>query len=64
MTERGIVFFFFVVLFAGVLHGLKSGSTVLLLRTFKKSEDPGFYWAGIAVAAAGAVALLAVLVFG
>ncbi|PMQ07547.1 hypothetical protein DyAD56_02145 [Dyella sp. AD56] len=64
MSEQGIIFFFFLVLFVGMLHGLKSGSVVLLVHTYKKSEDPGFYWAGIAVAGASAAALLAVLIFG
>lgn len=64
MSEQAIIIFFFVVLSFGVLHGLKSGNMVLLLHTYKKSEDPGFYWAGIAVAGASAVALLATLIFG
>lgn len=64
MSEQGIIFFFSLVLFVGVLHGLKSGNMVLLLHTYKRSEDPSFYWAGIAVAGSSAVALLAVLIFG
>lgn len=64
MSEQGIILFFFLVLIVGTLHGLKSGSVVLLLHTYKRSEDPGFYWAGIAVAGASSVALLAVLIFG
>ncbi|WP_114241910.1 hypothetical protein [Dyella sp. C9] len=64
MSEQGILIFFFVVLFVGTLHSLKSGNVVFLVQTYKKSEDPGFYWAGIAVAVASAAALLAVLIFG
>ncbi|RDI96806.1 hypothetical protein DVT68_19835 [Dyella solisilvae] len=64
MSEKAIIIFFFVVLSFGVLHGLRSGSMVFLLQTYEMSEDPGFYWAGIVVAGASAVALLAALIFG
>lgn len=64
MSEQAIEIFFFFVFSFGVFHGLKSGSTVFLVQTYTKSEDPGFYWAGIAVAGASALALLALLIFG
>ncbi|MGO4502183.1 MULTISPECIES: hypothetical protein [unclassified Dyella] len=64
MSEQGIIFFIFLVLFIGMLQGLKSGSVVLLVHTYRRSEDPGFYWVGIAVAGASSVALLTVLIFG
>jgi hypothetical protein len=64
VSEQGIIFIFFLVLFVGMLHGLRSGSMALLVHTYKRSEDPGLYWAGIAVAGVSAAALLAVLIFG
>lgn len=64
ISGHGIVLFFFIVLFLGVLHGLKTGRTVLLLQKYDKSTDPAFYWAGTVIASLAAVALLAVLVFG
>lgn len=36
-----------VALVAVVLTGLSTGKATLVYRTYKKSEDPELYWAGI-----------------
>lgn len=45
-------------------HGLKTRSALLAHRIYKRSEDPGLYWAAVGSSAVAAVCTFLLLVHG
>jgi len=44
-----MVLLFIVILAAVVIRGLATGKSTLVYTSYKKSDDPVYYWVGIAI---------------
>ncbi|RAO75907.1 hypothetical protein CA260_17935 [Dyella jiangningensis] len=54
----------FIVFTSITAKGLRTGSATLVYQTYKRSEDPELYWAGIVLSALAAASMLLLLVHG
>ena len=48
-NQDPVLWLLLVVLFAIVIRGLATGRATFVYMTYKKSEDPVYYWCGIAI---------------
>jgi hypothetical protein len=49
LYQQPMVLLLTIVLVAVVIRGLATGKATLVYTSYKKSEDPGYYWVGIAI---------------
>lgn len=64
MSQPWVQLLCFILFTSITLKGLRTGNATLLYQTYKRSEDPELYWAGLAISALLAGSALLLLVHG